>query len=270
MATKKNEVVETPKTGLSFLAQVDTATGLPAHIDANDSRGSDNVSSADLTMPRLRLIQYISDELKKSSDSYIDGAEAGHMYDSVARELLTEAYVIPLYYERKFNLWRTRDAGGGLIASCFTEAEAREELAKICQAERIALDDVQRVEATFEIIDTPTHYCMMINPATGEANGIVVDMPSTKQKVSRAWNTEMKRRAGATFAHAWRITSVEETNKRKEDYFNYRVEYVGPITKELFDQAEENYTLISEQSKRERADRGLGAVVEHDEEIQDA
>lgn len=254
MANTKKEVATTG--GLPFLAVADEKAGLPAHINADDNRGSENVSSADLTLPRLRLVQYISDELKKNSDSYIEGIEAGQLVNSVSKAVSDKLYVLPVYYERKFNVWRSRDAGGGLIASCFSETEAREELAKACEAERISLDDEDRVNRTFDLIDTPTHYCLEINPETGETSPIIIDMPSTKQKVSRTWNTNARQKAGASFAHVWALSTVEETNRRKEDYFNYKVEYVGFATKELYDRGEASYAEFAASVGKPAAETG--------------
>lgn len=253
-AAKKEstEVAEVKNTGLAFLQQGDTDAGLPSFVNAESKRGQDNVTSQDLTLPRLRLLQYISDEVKQKNDAYVEGAVAGMMLDTVSKELFEKVIVVPAYYERKYNVWRTRDAGGGLIASCFSETEAREELVRACEAENIPMDDVNRVEKTFEIIDTPTHYCLRVDPKTGAVSPIIVDMPATKQKVSRNWNTEQKRKAGDSFAHAWEIGSVEESNKRNEDYFNYTVKHLGFVTKEIFEQAEEVYESFRTQAEADR------------------
>lgn len=256
MTAKKESTevsAEVKQTGLAFLQGQGQDAALPSFVNKEDNRGQDNITSQDLTLPRLRLIQYISDEIKKKSDSYIEGAEAGMMLDSVSKELFSEIYVIPAYYERKFNVWRTRDAGGGLVASCFSETDAREELVKACEAENIPMDDQERVNRVFEIIDSPTHYCLRIDPTTGDTSPLIIDMPATKQKVSRNWNTEAKRKQGASFAHVWTIGSVEETNKRGEDYFNYTVKHMGFVTEDLYKKAEEVYESFREQAEADRA-----------------
>lgn len=254
MANKKEstEVAQAGSNALAFIQNQAEGANLPSFLKENDTRGQDNITSADLTLPRLRLLQYISDEVKPKNDAFVEGAVAGMMIDSISKELFDKVYLIPSYYERKFNVWRTRDAGGGLVASCYSETEARAELIAACEAEKISIDDEDRVNATFEIIDTPTHYCLRIDPETGNTSPVIVDMPSTKQKVSRGWNTEMKRQQGPSFAHVWEVSSVEETNKRNEDYFNYRVKRVGWATEELFKKGEETYESFRAQAAVDR------------------
>lgn len=250
--TKQSTEVATKPAGLPFVLDVpENDAQLPAHIDRDSTEGNQNVGQEDLQTPRLKLLQYISNEVKKKNSEYVEGAEPGLMMDSVTKELFTEVYLINLFYERKFNLWRTRDAGGGLIASCDSEAEAKEELAKICEAERINLDDKEIVEKTFEIVDTPTHYCLLIDAETGAPSPIIVTMESTKQKVSKAWNTRISKKPGPRYAFIWKLNEMDEQNSRGEDYKNYALSEAGWATPELCEAAKEAYDSLMKQFNAE-------------------
>lgn len=246
-AKKSTEVAEVQNSVLGNLvvSQEDVNNQLPAHLQNESKRGSENVTQEDVTVPRLKMLQYISDELKRGHESYDENAEAGMLKHSITGELLgDEVYVINVMYSRRWNLWRTRKAGGGLIKSCASATEAQEELAKICEAERIPLDDKQRIEETFEIVDTPEHACLLVDPKTGEFSPVIVDMPKTKQKVSNRWNSTFQNLPGDRFAHLFRLYSRTEQNSKKEDYKNYDFEHKGYLNVELYKKAEAFYENI--------------------------
>lgn len=253
MTKSKNEVAEAPKGIMGFMAAAGD-TNLPAHLKPESNRGNENVGKEDIQVPRIKLFQLISDEVKKSNSAYIEGAEAGMMYNATTGVMTDELYVMNIAYERRWNLWRTRKAGGGLIGSFDSETEARAALTEAAEAEHINLDDTDRVNETFELIDTPEHACLIIDPTTGECTPAIIDMPSTKQKVSRKWNTQLQGMQGDRFAHMFSIKSVMETNRRGEDYFNYTVESVGFADEVRYEKAVEFYEGMQVDIKRRAAE----------------
>ncbi len=228
-----------------MMAVVDEKAGLPAHINQNDMRGNENVKQDDLQTPRLKLLQSISNEVIKQHSDYIEGAEAGMFMNSVTKELFSgSVYLVNLYYVKRWNVWKTQKAGGGPVAFCATEAEAMQALAEACEKERINPNDVVRIADTFEVVETPEHYCLLINPKDGKIQPVVVDMPSTKQKVSKAWNTSLKMKNGARFGTIWEAANKMETNGRKENYFNFELTCRGYVNGELFTKAEDAYNDV--------------------------
>lgn len=245
---KSTEIAETTDAKANFLASIaTTATGnLPAHIDLDSNEGNENIKQDDLQTPRLKIVQYISDELKKNDPAYMPDAEAGDMFDSVTKGLMKEAYIVNVFYARQWLLWRTRKNQGGLVSAHDSETEAKQALAEICEVERIPLDDEALVAEKFEIVDTPQHYSLLIDPETGAPSPIIIDMPSTKQKVSKQWNTVIRTKQGARYVHIWKVTTKEETNARNEDYFNYSFEWVGYVNEDLLAVAKETYDSLKE------------------------
>ena len=67
MTKKANEVAEQkPAMGLmAMMAAQEENKQLPAHAQKKSDRGNEDVNTEDLQVPRLKLIQAISDELKK-------------------------------------------------------------------------------------------------------------------------------------------------------------------------------------------------------------
>lgn len=262
---KTTEVANTNEQFINgFLAVVDENAGLPAHINENDARGNENVAQGDLQTPRLKLLQSISNEVIKQHSDYIEGAEAGMFMNSVTKELFSgSVYLINLYYVKRWNVWKTQKAGGGPVAFCATEAEARQALAEACELERINPSDTIRITETFEVVETPEHYCLLINPKDGKIQPVVVDMPSTKQKVSKGWNTSLKMKNGARFGTIWEASNKMETNGRKENYFNFEMTCKGYVNADLFAKAEAAYNDVVKLFDGKQVDTSEGSLADN-------
>lgn len=64
-----------------------TAITLPDFIKVGDSRGSENVATEDLKIPRVLLAQGLSPELVEGDPAYIPGIKLGDAFNSVTREV---------------------------------------------------------------------------------------------------------------------------------------------------------------------------------------
>ena len=260
----KTTAVSAEVKGLSaMLAVVDETAGLPAHINTDSKRGNEEVKHEDLQQPRLKLLQAINNETMRQHADYIEGAEPGMLMHSVTKRLMSPPlFLINLYYVKRWNVWRTQKAGGGPVAFCATEAEALEELAKAVELERINPNDAVRISETFEVVETPEHWCLMVNPETGETEPVILDMPSTKQKISKGWNSQLKMERGDRFSTLWQLGVKMESNKRNESYFNYEVKRVGFVNEALFKEAEKWYESVAEIFADSYVDTSEGSLQE--------
>lgn len=261
--TKKTEVSAEVKGLSGMLAVVDEKAGLPAHIDKDSKRGNEEVKHEDLQQPRIKLLQAINNETMRQHADYVEGAQPGMLMHSVTKRLYeAPLYLINLYYVKRWNVWRTQKAGGGPVAFCATEAEALEELAKAIEIERINPSDSVRIAETFEVVETPEHWCLMVDPETGATEPVILDMPSTKQKVSKGWNSQLKMEQGDRFSTLWELGIKMETNKRNESYFNYEVKRIGYVSEALFRKAEEWYESVSKIFEGQNTDVSDGSLAE--------
>ena len=74
----------------------------PAHIKTEGNRGSENVGTDDLVIPRLEIVQALSPAVKKGDPGYIKGAELGDLTNSVTRKNYGESVlVIPVHYTKQ-------------------------------------------------------------------------------------------------------------------------------------------------------------------------
>ena len=79
--------------------------------------GQEGMGAEDLMIPRLTILQQMSDQVNKRHGSYIDGAEPGMIMDSVSNVAYDGEQgitVVPISYRRAHIEWKADR--GGLVA----------------------------------------------------------------------------------------------------------------------------------------------------------
>ena len=79
--------------------------------------GSEGMTKDDILMPRLAILQQMSDQINKRHGDYVDGAEAGHIFDNVAKTAHDGEKgitIVPVTYRRAHIEWKPDR--GGLVA----------------------------------------------------------------------------------------------------------------------------------------------------------
>lgn len=207
---------------------------VPEWLKQGQARGAENVTTDDMIIPRVELIQALSPARKKTDAAYIEGADEGMLYNNVTRQLYGEAVtVVPVYYTKQYLVWKDRKSGGG-GSNGFRGAFASEQLAR----EAIA----QLGEEGLEVSDTAQHFVLV--KAGDEWQEAVISMAKSKMKVSKRWNSLIRMTNTDSFARAYKLSATTETNARNESYFNYNVTPLGFVSKEVYQRAEKLYDTI--------------------------
>ena len=82
--------------------------------------GLEEVTTEDLAIPFLRILAQLSPQVNKRDGAYVEGAEAGMIYNTVSNEAYDGekgVLVVPCYYNRRFIEWQPRSSGGGYVGS---------------------------------------------------------------------------------------------------------------------------------------------------------
>lgn len=94
------------------------AVALPEHMRGDVGKGTENLGTGDYEMPRIKLLQGLSEELQA-----FDGLKAGMFFHTLAEKPLGKQVeggfslpIVPLYISKRFVLWNPRHAGGGILA----------------------------------------------------------------------------------------------------------------------------------------------------------
>jgi hypothetical protein len=208
---------------------------MPDYMRAGGGRGNEDVKVSDMTMPRIKLLQKMSDEVDRHHTNYIEGAKDGDFLNSVTGEIYGDTlYVIPIKFKEEFTAWRDREKGGGFLGSFPTEAAAREAVAKAERPEE------------FKIVQGHAHILVLKDPKTGLLSKPVnMDFTSSKLRISRQWNTNINIRGGDRFTGVWKLTSVAAKNKTGAQFMNVDVSFVGWATQEDYKAAEAIYSQFA-------------------------
>lgn len=185
-------------------------------------------AAEEMTMPFIRLAQLMSPQVNKNKPEFIKGISAGDIFNTLTQEYFDGEEglrVIPCYVTTKYTEWTPMDDGGGFVQ------ELNPEDPIIQQAVRNEGKEV--LPNGNEMVKADNFY-ILYESEDGVWNPAVLDMKITQLKVSRRWKSQINLQTmkhpktgqvakAPSFANIWRITSVEETNKKDQSYSNYNV-----------------------------------------------
>jgi len=223
---------ENSKTEISEKKNTELAVASAFMDDANS--GLENITSEDLTIPRLKILQALSPEVNKRDGKYVDGASAGDVINTVTSQLYSEdneLVVLPVSYKRLFLEWQPRESGGGLVA----QHEDQGILSKTTK-NQIGQD---MLENGNYIQTSANHFVLVLN-SDGSYDQAMIPMAGTQLKKSRTWNSVMasiKLRSGdkvftpPSFSHKYSMKTVQESNDRGT-WFGWNISNLGPLSED--------------------------------------
>ena len=213
------------------------SNNMPAHVKEASGLGNENVSTEHLQTPRVKLLQQMNSEVDENHDAYVEGAKPGDLLNTVTNQIYgKEIYVINVHFTEDFVVWRKREKGGGLVASCASKTEADE---TISQQDGSADD--------FEIIQTQSHLLIRKDAETGEIDStpFLMDFASSKLRVSREWNTQIAQLGGDWFSTLWKVSAVSTQNRAGQKFQNLSVMKEGWVTDDDYEVAKRVYKGVS-------------------------
>lgn len=187
----------------------------------DDGSGLESVDSQDLMIPRIALLQSGSPQVEKRNAQFIEGAEVGHIFNTVTRSVTDGEKgitVVPIKYRRAYIEWKPRSVGGGFVKDYGNDATI--------------LDSCEQDKETFrhitsdgnEIVTTGEYFIFLIGE-NGAYEPAVLSMTGSQLKKSRRWNSMMNQlrlekpdKTGyftpAMFYSAFHLTTVPEENDK--------------------------------------------------------
>lgn len=224
MTTKKNVAVKEEQ-------EIVLAETMPDFVNANSSRGSEDVTVDDLSIPRLDVIQSLSPQRKKNDPAFIEGAEEGILFNSVSQQLYgTEVAFVPVFFRKEYVVWKDRDSGGGFCGAFPSQAKAQAE------ANELGPD-------VHQVVDTAQHFGLLVH-GPSNLEEVVISMSKSKMKTSRQLNTLCKMAGGDRFASVYNVKAVE-VNGDKGDYFSMTVKRMGWVSEDIYRVGEALYNAVS-------------------------
>jgi len=173
---------------------------LPAELEAlfaeDSGKGFEEVTSSDLQIPFLRIIQQMSPQINKKEAGFIEGASGGDIFNTVTNKYWDGeegVVVIPVYYQLKLLEFIPREQGGGFVGELSASSE------EVRSAERDQGTGMEMLKSGNELVRTAQHYVKIVHD-DGTLESAIVDMKKTQLKKSRLWNSlmTMQKHNGAT------------------------------------------------------------------------
>ena len=208
------------------------ASELDKMLEADAGVGLENITTDDMQIPFIRIIQALSPQLQKDDPLYIKGAEQGDIFNTVSQEVFKQdegITLVPAFFEKKFLEFQLRSSGGGFVRELAADDK------DIAMTNREGT--IEMLPNGNELVRTHQHLVIAMS-ADGTIAPSVLDMKKTQLKVSRRWNTLKNsarlpsRALMPIYGTAWQLTTVLEANDRGK-WFNYKIDRIHDITPEI-------------------------------------
>jgi|TARA_R110000796_G_scaffold226453_2_gene342947 hypothetical protein len=213
---------------------------------ADSGVGFEEVTSSDLQIPFLRIIQALSPQLKKNDPAYIEGAGQGDIFNTVTNKVWAAekgVCVLPVFFQMKFLEFVPRSQGGGF------EGELSADSNDVLTAVRDKDSGMELLTNGNELVRTAQHYVKIVHE-DGNLENAIVDMKKTQLKKSRLWLSMMmmQKHNGATlpsFANTYCLKSVEDGND-KGSWGSWSIALDAPVSSmEAYQDCKELHVSIS-------------------------
>ena len=153
-------------------------------FEADAHLGFQNMDQQDLALPFLRILGQLSPQVNKRDSKYINGAEAGMIYNTVTNQLYNGEDgidVIPCYYKREYVEWQDRGEGAGAPVAIHSASSSI-----IQETTRDSMGKDRLKNGNY--LENTASYFVIVSKDNG-AETALITMKSTQLKVSKNWNS---------------------------------------------------------------------------------
>ena len=214
------------------------------NLDQYAGVGNENITSDDVQIPYINILQKLSPQVDEDTEAYIEGAKAGMLYQNVNNLLWSEALpVIPVTFDRKIVEWVPREKGGGLI-----DVHQLNILKEIEHQPNDRGVPVRSDNGNL-LVDTATHVVLYRNEmygSDGDWEPAIIAMKSSNHKKSRLWNSLIAQQKlpnggqAPRWLYTWNMSTIKEV-KDDNSWYNFEFERGSMVDKNAFLRAESLY-----------------------------
>jgi len=264
------------KNAVATVAVVGTAVALAGEFEDFAGLGMDQVSTDDMSIPFLRVLAQLSPQVNKRDGAYVQGAEAGMIYDTVANEVFDGeqgVLVVPCYYSRRYVEWKPREKGGGYVNSY----GANDPIVNTTYRD----DRGNDVLPNGNLLSNTAQFFLLRLDESGIPQRCLLTMTSTQLKKARKWVTQMQSRTAMgknglytlpMMSQVYRLRTVEERND-KGSWFGWEVAHAREVNlnnqndKTLFQMAVDFSKSVKAGEVKVKEDQGEPSTPVHDDSV---
>lgn len=215
------------------------ALAKPSFIKEGDLRGTENITSADIRPPALKIAQSTSNETKRSeADKYIEGLREGDFFNTITKEIYGEGplkLVIVNQLGHRHIEFKPINEGGGVEDFNVPDGDPRTEFTEVIKdGKKVRV----RPRAT-KFYD----YLVLVITGEGETERrelMTVSLKSTQLKKATTLNTLLKGSKLPSFAHLFTVTPVPERGNGNS-WYGWKFAPAGYVTEEIYNEAGKVY-----------------------------
>tara|TARA_R100000541_G_scaffold14257_2_gene23641 strand:+ start:1055 stop:1840 length:786 start_codon:yes stop_codon:yes gene_type:complete len=217
-----------------------SSVALATMFEADANEGM-NMGAEDLALPFLRILAQLSPEVNKRDAKYVEGAEAGMIFNTVTKQAYDGEKglnVIPCHYKREYIEWSDRGEGSSAPVAIHSVDSG------IIKDTRRGADYKDRLDNGNYLENTASYYVV-----TEDMQTALISMKSTQLKVSRSWNSMMNSiklqgKNGlftpAAYSHVYNLKTVQQSND-KGTWYGWAINKVGPVQDKALYEAAKNF-----------------------------
>lgn len=212
-----------------------TAVSTELDYGGDVGQGFENLTSADLTIPFIQVLQTNSPQVKKPKDGGVEGASAGMMINTVTNDLFDGdegMLFVPVSTEHIHIEWKSRKAGGGFVK--IHGADSPDVIKKGKTFGKYLLDNGNELAETFQF------YAIILDSAGQPLGPAVISFASTKIKAYKDMMTRLNsftiptpagRKSPPLFANRLKMTTFADKNEQG-DFYNVRLDSAADSLKD--------------------------------------
>lgn len=216
---------------MSSEVQKRASSELAVSYGEDDGAGFEGVSSADMVLPFLSVLQALSKPVQSG------GAKPGKLFNTVTEEVIDEIGFVPAHVEHLFVEWVPRNKGGGFVGRHPANSEI------VRKAQEASTKFGKYKNGDNDLAETFYVYGVTFDDDAQRIEPAVIAFTSTKISVYKKWMTSLRmfvmpsgdsgKVRPPLFAHAAKVKAVSQKNK-EGDFYNFSIKpYEGDIRSSL-------------------------------------
>jgi len=160
------------------------AQELVAQMEGYGQDGYEDATQDSFAVPFLRILQQNSPQLLEESDAYLDGAKAGHFFNTLTGDVYGKTVqVINCHFGRDFIEWRPDR--GGFVMSHGDDERIRQRIVEVSEKNEQIMDNGNVLQ------ESRNHFILL--PDRLEEGPMIFSLVSTGIRHSKRWMSMMRR-----------------------------------------------------------------------------
>lgn len=234
----KGEIVKSNQSSLAHQEEV------PEYLRGLGREGQEEMGREDFVLPRIAIAQTLSPAINKKKPGYIQGLEAGQLYNTVTREVYGESIrFVPALFAKSRIYFEDINKGGGIICQSANGINGGQLNPASCDA----CENSRFIDGEPPKCNKFMNYPGFVVTDKGDVLGMAaVSMKSTSIGVAKNWNSLIRLSNLPTYGKVYRISVVEDS-RDSNDFWNFKVEPLGFTPQALIESCRNLYESLRSQ-----------------------